>query len=134
MNQIPKDVNEFIAIQKNFYFNQWRGRERPCPAFQNEIIYATRSGWEHINASKRTISELCSRLELLPHAKKLLEISTTYQSFKKDKDGITKYWKFTGFILSKWVTVIVRQKGASHKHIYSVFTHSRPKCLGIRKK
>jgi hypothetical protein len=79
--------------------------------------------------SKRTISEVCSRLELLPHAKKLLEIATTYQSFRKDKNNITKYWKLTGFVLGKWVTVTVRQKGSSPKHVYSVFTYSRSKNL-----
>ncbi|MDD3067122.1 MAG: hypothetical protein PHO48_04820 [Candidatus Gracilibacteria bacterium] len=127
MNQIPQNTDEFIELQKNFYFNKWRGCERACPAFQNEIVYATRAGWEHINNSKRTLSELCARLELLPHAKKLLEKSTTYQAFKKDKDGITKYWNFTGFIRGNWVTVIVRQKGPSPKHVYSVYTYSRPK-------
>jgi hypothetical protein len=128
---IPENVDEFIKQQKDFYFEKWRGCEKGCPAFQGEVVYVTRAGWEHINSRKRKISELCSRLELLSHAKKLLEKSTTYQAFKKDENSKTRYWNFTGFIRGKWVTVIVRQKEVSPKHVYSVFTYSRPKEMRV---
>ena len=41
---------------RNFYFNQWRGKEKICPAF-GEKVYVTRLGWNHLVHSKRHTSK-----------------------------------------------------------------------------
>lgn len=134
-NQPISDYKKFLAIWKNFYFAEWQGNEKPSPAFDREVVKITRAGWNHIVGNKvRSISEIRQRLLLLPQAKKLLEISTTYQLHKTSDDGEVHYWEVRGIIEHKHVQVVVRQIEGSYKHLFSIFDYSkRPMNLSLLK-
>ncbi len=104
-----------------FYDQKWRGKEKVSPAFK-EIVYATRSGWNHIvEAKKRTKAEQIRRLKVLPLAKKMLETATTYQEHRIGKDKITHYFALSGYIGGSKIKVIVRSKGfVGKKYFLSV--------------
>lgn len=101
-----------------FYNNKWRGKEKISPAF-NEIIYATRSGWDHIvEAKKRTKAEQIKRLKALPLAKKMLDTATTYQEHRISKDKLTHYFALSGYIGGRKIKVIIRSKGYNGKKYF----------------
>lgn len=102
----------------DFYNRRWRGKEKVCPAFR-EIVYATRSGWDHlVEAKKRAKKEQIRRLESLPLAKKLLETATTYQEHRVGKDKITHYFALVGYIGGRKIKVVVRSKGFNEKKYF----------------
>ncbi len=102
----------------NFY-KRWRKTGSRCPAFQNETIYISRLGWDHlVNPRKhRTKADKIRRLKALPIAKKILEISTTFQEHRQDR-GIT-YWAFIATISGQQVKVVVSARNKK-KYFLSV--------------
>jgi hypothetical protein len=92
------------------FYDAWRKRGSKCPAFGGEMIYVTRIGWDHlVDPSKhRTVQEKIRRFEALPLAKKLIEISTTYQEYREDH-GIS-FWAFQANLDGKKIKVIVSAK------------------------
>lgn len=104
---------------QNFYFKKWRSKEKISPAFK-EIIYVSRTGWDHIVfQKKRSKAEQLRRLKALPLAKRLLETSTTYQ--EHSVKGETQYFALVGYIERQRIKIVVRSKGKnSKKFLYSV--------------
>lgn len=92
------------------FYQKWRSTGSRCPAFKGEIIAVTRIGWDHLVDPRkhRTVQEKIRRFEALPLAKKLLEISTTYQEFREDH-GIS-FWAFQANLDGKKIKVIVSAK------------------------
>lgn len=68
------------------FYQAWRKTGSECPAFNNERIYVSRLGWNHLVSprKKRTMKEKIRRFEVLPLAKKLIEQSTTFQEHRID--------------------------------------------------
>ncbi len=75
-------LQNIIRRSKKFYFQEWRGHEKICPAF-GEKVYVTRWGWRHlVDHPRRSLSEKVRRLKKLPMAREILENSNTYQQFQ----------------------------------------------------
>jgi len=68
---------------KKFYFEEWRGHEKVCPAF-GEKVYITRLGWDHIvYLPRRRLVDKIIRLKNLPIAREILETANTYQTVER---------------------------------------------------
>ena len=76
---------------KKFYKQEWRGKERPSPAFDGKAVKATNYGWNHIIGKRVTTNyrDLIKRLNHLPNAKQILEKAEfAYETIKEvDKRG-----------------------------------------------
>lgn len=114
-------LKQVQAKAEKFYFQKWRGKEKPSPAFDGEIVQVTRSGWNHINKDKRrSKSEILSRLDLLRTAKRILETKRTFDKYKKV--GKFEFWSLRSVVKGKVVRVVIRSSIESKiKHFYSVF-------------
>lgn len=101
------------------FYSEWRKTGSKCPAFGGEIIYVSRLGWDHLLSSRkhRTKVEKILRLNALPLAQKILEISTTFQEYRRDR-GIT-FWAFVATIEGKQIKVVVSSKNKK-KYFLSV--------------
>jgi len=76
-------VKSIIKKARKYYFDEWRGNEKICPAF-GEKIYVTRLGWNHIvEHPRRSLVDKIIRLKKLPLAREVLETTTTYQTIQK---------------------------------------------------
>jgi hypothetical protein len=111
---------------KDFYFNQWRGTEKVCPAF-GEKVYLNRIGWNHIVYHRRhTLVDKIIRLKKLPLAREILESATTYQTYQIR--GKFHYYGFTAIKGETRIKVVVTSKGKEGKKIlYSVMSKSLTK-------
>lgn len=89
------------------FYQKWRLKGSKCPAFKDETVYITRIGWDHLVDPRkhRTTKEKIRRFEALPLAKKLLEISTTFQEYRQEY-GIS-FWAFQANLDGKKIKVIV---------------------------
>jgi hypothetical protein len=58
-----------------------------CPALNGELVHFNSEGFNHLiykgNRSERNRHDQITKLKLLPKAKKLVEISTTYQEYEE---------------------------------------------------
>lgn len=101
------------------FYSQWRKAGSHAPAFGNEMIYVSRLGWDHLVSSRkhRNAKEKIRRFEALPLAKKIIEISTTYQEIRKSK-GIM-FWAFVANMDGKQIKVVVSARNKK-KYFLSV--------------
>lgn len=101
---------------KKFYFEEWRGHEKKCPAFE-EKIYITTLGWKHIvGKPRRTIVDKVIRLKKLPLAKELLEKATTYQTVQKR--GNYYLFGFQAIKSDTLIKVVVSAKGQNGRKVF----------------
>lgn len=65
-------------LAKQFYFGEWRGKEKPSPAFGGEKILASRKGFEHLTGKAFITNrdDAIKRLRHIPNAKQILETTT----------------------------------------------------------
>lgn len=99
-----------------FYFNEWRGHEKVCPAF-GEVVFVTRLGWNHVVFNRRhRTKDVMMRLKYLSLAKELLEVATTYQDFRKR--GSNYYYGFDAMLKGKRIRVIITSKGKLGKKVF----------------
>lgn len=119
-------VKTIIEKAKKYYFEEWRGEEKICPAF-GEKVYLTNLGWNHIaKHPRRKLVDKIIRLKKLPLARKVLESSTTYQTLQKK--GKYCYFGFQSIEGNSRVKVIVSSKGKNGKKLlYSVMFKSLSK-------
>lgn len=101
------------------YYQTWRKTGSICPAFNDERIYVTRLGWNHLVSprKKRTAKEKIRRFQALPLAKKLIERSTTYQEHRTDH-GIS-FWALSAHMDGMKIKVILSSKNKK-KYFLSV--------------
>ena len=106
---------------KNFYFNIWRGNEKPSPAFNGEIVKAGRAGWKHLRYSdRRNSKEILPRLRLLPIAKTIIETQNEIKNYRR-VDNV-EYWALEDMVNGRRIRVIIRATGNKEKHFFSVFS------------
>mgnify|MGYP000936067658 CR=1 FL=1 len=109
-----------------------------CPAFNNELVHFTAEGFNHLvykgPRHERSQNDQITKFKLLPNAKNIIEISTTFQEydeslimvrkkrFKKiaEESSTVKYWGFVAIIKNFRVKVVIRQIGNGQKHFLSV--------------
>lgn len=103
------------------FYQSWREEGGSfSPALKNQV-FVTRLGWDHLlnPRKRRTTADKIRRLDALPLAKKVLEVSTTYQERRVDTmRGIT-YWGFVANMDGKQVKVVVSAKNKK-KYFLSV--------------
>ena len=116
-------IKPILKKAKDYYFNQWRGHEKECPAF-GERVYLTRVGWNHIvYHPRRTLVDKIIRLKKLSLAREILEKATTYQTLQTKGDFC--YFGFTAIKGDTRIKVVVSSRGMKSKKIlYSVMFKS----------
>ncbi|KKU74545.1 MAG: hypothetical protein UX99_C0011G0001 [Candidatus Amesbacteria bacterium GW2011_GWB1_47_26] len=113
------DLKLTIEKARQYYFQEWRGNEKICPAF-GEIVYVTRVGWNHIvHHKRRLIVDKVIRLKKLPLAREVLESATTYQTVQTR--GEYTLYGIKAIKGDTVVKVVVSQKiGSSKKVLFSI--------------
>jgi len=135
-----QDISNYNKIRENSHNFYQKIRAIRCPALSNELVHFNAEGFKHLvykgkgKRRERNKNNQITKFKLLPKAKTIVEISTTYQEydeslttvrkkrFKKTVSGMTtiKYWGFIAIIQNFRVKVIVRQIGNGQKHFWSV--------------
>lgn len=120
---MPESFKSILKKAKDYYFDQWRGYEKECPAF-GEKVYLNRIGWNHIvYHRRRTLVDKIIRLKKLPLAREILEKATTYQTLQSK--GEFYYFGFTAIKGDTRIKVVVSSRGMKGKKIlYSVMFKS----------
>lgn len=108
------------------------------PALKNDFVHFASEGFNHLifkgGRKERSKQEQIIKFKLLPKAKYIIEISTTYQEYdegiakarkKRRKKvifeaAIIRCWGFVAIIQGTRLKVIVRQVGDGQKHFWSV--------------
>lgn len=112
-------VKTIIDKAKEYYFKEWRGNEKVCPAF-GEKVYITRLGWNHIvNIPRRRLVDKIIRLKNLKVAREILETANTYQTTEK-KGPYYRYglWVIKG---DRKFKVVVSSKGRKGRKVLLSF-------------
>lgn len=109
-----------------------------CPALNNEFVHFTAEGFNHLMYKgarrERSKNDQVTKFKLLPNAKMIIGISTTYQEydeslitirkkkFKKivEESATAKYWGFVAILNNFRVKVVVTQIGNGQKQFLSV--------------
>ena len=122
MDKLLKQVFDYAEkLAKDFYFNIWAKNSPECPAFDGEVVYITRSGWEHIaDDPEKSRMDKLGRFCTFERAKALLETASHFQDYIKSSDGRFEFWGINGVVDLVKVRVIVRSVNEGHKHFYSV--------------
>lgn len=116
-------VRSIIDRAHDYYFNQWRGSEKVCPAFA-EKVYVSGLGWRHIaKHPRRLLVDKLIRLRNLRLAREVLEESTTYQTVQQKGKYIL--YGFRAIKGDRVIKVVVSSRGKEGKKIlYSVMFKS----------
>jgi len=113
-----------IRKAKEFYFYEWKGHEKICPAFKDKV-FATRLGWNHVVYNRRhKTKDVVMRLKYLRLAKELLETATLYQDFRKR--GNDCFYAFDAIFKGKRVRIIVTSRGEVGRKLFLSLIY-RPK-------
>ena len=100
-----------------------------CPAFPKEKIAFNSKGLSHVfykgagKISARSVQESEVRVNLLPHAFKILKrmpLPQEESSMVDNAGRLCRYWAFEAVVDDRRVKVIVRQIGNGNKHFWSV--------------
>jgi len=122
------DLSNYEKLREDAqkFYNEIRTVQSPA---LNENIYFNSEGFNHIvfkkSRSEREKSSQMLRFKLLPLAKKLIEVSTTYQEFEETlkefevksykkrikKTKPVKYWGVIAIIENRKIKVILRKIG-----------------------
>lgn len=133
-----QDISNYKKIREDArVFYQTIGIVR-CPALDHQPVHFTSEGFNHLiykgNRNERDKSVQIMKFKLLPKAKEIIVLSTTYQEydeslmtvrrkhFKKivDESAAVRYWGFVAIIKNFRVKVIVRAIGNGQRHFWSV--------------
>lgn len=133
-----QDISNYEKVRENaLNFYKKIGRIS-CPAFNNEPVYFTAEGFNHLiyknDRRERDKSVQIMKFKLLPKAKDVVGRSATYQEYdeclievKREKKGrilketcLAHYWGLVAIMQDFRIKVIVRQCGNGQKHFWSV--------------
>ena len=89
-----QDISNYQIIRKNAYnFYRKIGRIR-CSALNNEFVHFNAEGFNHLiykrKRSERNKNDQIMKFKLLPKAKHIIEISTTYQEYDESLTEIDR--------------------------------------------
>lgn len=128
------NFRELKRIAENFYFREWREREKPAPAFDGETVRVTRKGWIYLTGKSAT-GDVMRRLALLPIAREIIETTKQITDVRSEKKlhrhqgktltVETYFWSLIGKTSEGIVKVIVEEMyndgQPQGKHFLSVF-------------
>ncbi|MBU1091745.1 hypothetical protein KKA27_02705 [Patescibacteria group bacterium] len=133
-----QDISNYDKIREDTHNFYQKIRAVRCPVLNNELVHFNAEGFNHLiykgKRRERNKNNQITKFKLLPKARTIIEISTTYQEydeslttvrkkrFKKIVEETTtvKYWGFVAIIQNFRTKVIVRQIGNGQKHFWSV--------------
>lgn len=103
------------------FYQSWRQKGGSFSPALKDQVFVSRLGWDHLlnPRKRRTTAEKIRRLDALPLAKKLLEVSTTYQERRVDKEHGITYWGFVANMGGIQIKVVVSAKNKK-KYFLSV--------------
>lgn len=103
------------------FYRGWRDEGGSFSPALKDQVFVTRLGWDHLlnPRKRRTTAEKIRRLDTLPLARKLLEVSTTHQERRVDKTRGITYWGFVANMDGKQLKVVVSAKNKK-KYFLSV--------------
>ncbi len=95
----------------------------PCPAFNNDKVYFTDTGFKHLiekNRKLRTKDDRNRRFILIKHVPQMLGKAKSFSTYRKSEIGgsVAHFWS----IEKNPVVIIIRQIGKGNKHFFSVFS------------
>lgn len=108
-----------IQKMRNFYM---KIGSIPCPAFNDEKVYFTDTGFSHLiekNRKLRTKADRDRRFKLIEDIPLIIFNSKNYSIYRKSEIGgsVAHFWS----IEDKFTKIIIRQIGLGNKHFFSVF-------------
>lgn len=129
------DIREEIKIGWRLY-NRWRKFSTYCPALSKHIRFSLQ-GWYHITGEKgpkkRTLKDAYRRLKLLPHARAIIQKSSTFQDIQIR--GKITYYSLEAVVLvsqnetteHRRVKVVLKQDRLGKIIFYSVMDRKKRK-------
>jgi len=115
---IKGDIKEIIRKAKNDYY---RIGSVPCPAFNYELVYFNRSGWNHIirkGNKQRDTKDQLRRIRLITEAVIIIATSNDFNSHSITENKI-EFWSFKKINIERPIIVIIRQDKLM-KYFFSV--------------
>ena len=108
-----------------------------CQALEGQSVYFTSEGFNHLvykNKRERNKKDQFMRFKVLDLAKKILDITTTYQEYEETLQNVlvkvmkhkeyrstsVKYWGFIAIIENKKLRVVVKQVRGNKLQFWSV--------------
>ena len=101
-----------------------------CPAFNGELIYFNKQGWNHLIRKGRKFrepEEQEKRIRLIPQAMRIMHHAHFTQNYRMTRLGssVSHFWEIRGRGMyeskSIIVHIILRRKNNGHLHFFSVF-------------
>lgn len=92
-----------------------------CPALNNEKVFFSRAGFNHILKKGRTPrpkKDQIRRFKLLPYTKEILQGNNATVLFRQGETAL--FWEIATERNNRIMRVIVRQKKGGLKHFFSV--------------
>lgn len=131
-----QDISNYHQIKEtaeNFYKKIGR---LFSPIFKERVAFNS-EGFNHLlykKGGERNKSDQITKFKILPIAKEIVAIATTYQEYdegiaqvqrkrfkrKINESATVRYWGLVAIIRNCRVKVIIRQVGDGQKHFYSV--------------
>ena len=113
---------EFIRKSKDYYKNIGYIE---CPAFNNERIYLTNRGFNHLikkDRKYRSKVEQIRRLVLIPYIVDILKNNSNYNTYRitNRENSIASFWSFKKKIDNRIIIVVVCQINKEPKIFISV--------------
>jgi len=111
-----------------------------CPALNYQFVHFSSEGFKHLiykgkgKRKERSKQDQIARFKLLPRARELVKITTTFQEYDESVTTIKKkrfkkvvqesatirYWGLIAIIRNVKIKVIIREVGNGKKHFWSV--------------
>jgi hypothetical protein len=120
MNNTSNYTNDILKF-KQYYFAIGGVQ---CPAFNNDLVFFNRKGWNHIlrkQGKLRNQKDQLRRLRLISIAKRIIQTSNTWQEYRKSSSN-NEFWSFTLDLSNTIITVIVR-RDYNQKYFFSVMNN-----------
>jgi hypothetical protein len=92
-----------------------------CPAFDNELVYFNKYGWNHIirkNGEVRSMEQQKRRILLIPFAVEIIRTSTKWKEYRGQEEK-TEFWSFNKKFGNQVVIVVIR-RDINRKYFFSI--------------
>jgi hypothetical protein len=124
---IDANWKEFVEKAKTEYY---KIGSIPCPAFNGELVYFNKQGWNHLIRKGRKFREQAEqekRIRLIPRAVHIVRHIKYTHDYRTTKSGssVGHFWEMIDKVIYELkpiiVHVIIRRKSNGRLHFFSVF-------------
>ena len=97
----------------------------PCPAFNNELVYFNKYGFNHLirkGKYPRDRKEQLKRILILPYSLSIIKNSKYVSEYRINniKNVCGYFWSVQGNINGFFLRVVIRQINSGSKHFFSI--------------